>query len=455
MSQSQQHAIVLGASMSGLLNAAVLARHFERVTIIERDALGAHSEARKGVPQGRHVHGFWQRGMQVIEGLLPGVRAELIATGAVAGDAGRDFMWHQFGVTKLRKAVGIPALLATRPHLEATVRQRVAAISNIQLRDNTSVLALIAEGRGQACRVRGVEIEMENKRERLDADLVVDASGRAGLATRWLAELGCEAPAESKVKIDVAYVSRQFKRSERADTIAYLAITTPPEGKRGAVAFAVEGDRWLVSLAGFMGEQPPEDLTDFIEYARSLPVPDVYNIVSRCEPIGEPARFKFPTNLRRHYEKLQHFPAGFLVTGDALTCFNPAYGQGMTVAALEAEALDLELTKPSSSAALYKRFFKRAAKIIDVPWSLTTGEDLRYPEATGHRPFGLSLLNAYVTKLHRAAAHDHVVCRAFFRVASFEALPPSLFAPSIVWRVLRGPNRSAARAPSIDAAPAE
>jgi 2-polyprenyl-6-methoxyphenol hydroxylase-like FAD-dependent oxidoreductase len=162
-------------------------------------------------------------------------------------------------------------------------------------------------------------------------------------------------------------------------------------------------------------------------------------VVARAQPLNDFATHKLPSNLRRHYEKLARRPEGFLVVGDALSSFNPIYGQGMTVAALEAEALDACLSERpwDDFRGLPERFFRVAAKVIDVPWMFATGEDFRYPEVTGPKPPGTDLLNWYVARVHRAALHDPVVLRAFLEAMAMLRPPSILFQPRIVLRVLR------------------
>jgi len=128
--------------------------------------------------------------------------------------------------------------------------------------------------------------------------------------------------------------------------------------------------------------------------------------------------------------------------GDALCAFNPVYGQGMTVAAFEAQALEELLTADANLQNLHRRFFARAAKIVDVPWSMATGEDFRYPTIEGKRPVGTALLHRYLNRIHQAARQDEVVCRTFFDVANMLKAPSALFHPKIVWRVLTGSQQT-------------
>lgn len=201
--------------------------------------------------------------------------------------------------------------------------------------------------------------------------------------------------------------------------------------------FPIEGDRWIVTLGCWAGDYPPTDEASFLEFARSLASPDIYNLISRIEPLSDIMPYKFPANLRRHYEKLAAFPAGYLVAGDAICSFNPIYGQGMTSATLQAAALDRVLQTQPTRNALAHAFFKEAAKIVDIPWQLSVGEDFRYPETTGPKAPGTDFINRYVERVHKATHNDTVVYGAFLHVMNLMKPPASLFHPKIVWRVLR------------------
>jgi 2-polyprenyl-6-methoxyphenol hydroxylase-like FAD-dependent oxidoreductase len=432
------HAVVIGGSMAGLLTARILADHFDRVSVVERDGLVDTLEppaVRKGVPQGRHVHGFWARGLDYLERILPGLRNDLVDGGAISGDVARDFVWHHFGETKLRESVGVPATVMTRPFLERAVRHRVMALPEVTFIAGQSVTGFISDP--DNTRVTGVRVKPpDGPKWDLLADLVVDASGRSGVVSRWLAGVGYESPPETKVRIDVTHATRFFRRSQPTDAFGYLIAATPPFGRRAGICFAVEGGRWQMTLIGRMGEEPPTDSAGFREFAGSLPLSALHEIASCEEPLGEVATYRFPFNRRRHYEQLKLFPEGLIAIGDALASFNPAYGQGMTVVALEVEALERILTSSADLRGIARRFFAEAAKIIDIPWSIALAEDLRYPEAQGKRAFSFGPINAYLTRVHHAAAIDPVVCRTFFEVAGLQKRPSALFAPELVWRSL-------------------
>jgi hypothetical protein len=279
------------------------------------------------------------------------------------------------------------------------------------------------------------------------ADLTVDATGRGSHSPQWLEAAGYPKAPEERVEIALGYTTRFFRRS-RQDLNGDVAAMIPPtpSGKRGGVILAQEGDRWTVTLIAHFGNYPPTELEGFIEFARTLPAPYVHEVIRQAEPLGPPASTRFPASVRRRYEVLDRFPEGYLVFGDAISSFNPIYGQGMSAAALQSVELGKVLAETSGDPA--KRFFARAAKVTDIPWSIAVGNDLRMPETVGPRNAGVNFINWYISKLHRAAHFDPIPALAFHQVGNLLAPPPSVIHPRIAWRVLRG---SFARRPEPNA----
>lgn len=446
--QDGTHAIVLGASMAGLLTARVLSEHFERVTIIERDPVADRPEARKGQPQTRHLHGLLASGLQLLTRYYPDLPAALEAGGALLNDFGDGMQWYTYGGYRKRFKMGEKAALMSRPFLESLVRERTVARPNVTLLDNCAVKALRVTDDRQ--RVTGVEVERRNADHATDllaGDLIVDCSGRGSRSPQWLADLGYPAPPESEVKVNVGYATQTFRRDPADPRSKEWMLITPeaPRETRFGGMFPIEGDRWVVSMGGWAGDHAPTDPQGFMEYARAMPAPDIYNMMSQSEPLSEVVPYKFSSSLRRHYEKLSRFPQGYLVLGDAVCSFNPTYGQGMTSAAMQASALDELLTQRRGRLdGLSVTFFKQAAKIVDTPWQLAVGEDFRFPQTTGPKPAGVDLLNRYVAMVHRATLVDETVGRAFAAVMNLMAPPTSLMAPRILLRVLRA-NRQMKR----------
>ena len=254
-----------------------------------------------------------------------------------------------------------------------------------------------------------------------------------------LDEWGFGQPQVATVTVNVGYATGVFERrpGDFFDSMGAL-VQGAPTTTRYAAILADEGNRWIITLAGTVGDYPPTDLTGWRQFAASLPVPAVHELVSKVRPLKEITSYRFPADQRRLYERMKRFPDGYLVIGDAVCSFNPVYGQGMSVAALEAQALDDELTQGIQG--LAARFYRRARKIVDIPWAIAAGEDLRIPQVEGKRPLGFAISGRYLERLHVVAAEDRVVCRAFMEVLNLLASPTSLLSPPIAWRVLRPRN---------------
>ena len=441
-------AVVLGASMAGLLAARVLADRFDRVTLVERDPLPAGAAGRKGVPQGAHAHGLLASGFAAIAEWFPGIVDELESHGAFRVDVANDFVWFLHGTCKLRQPSDLTGVAVSRPCLEAAVRRRVRALPNVTLLDGTEVVEPVFEpARG---RVTGVRVRAgQGSEERLDAQLVVDATGRGSQTPRWLGAWGYPPPPVETVRVDVAYATRTFERRP-GDFLSPggAVVSDAPRSARIAAVLAAEGGRWIVTFAGAHGERAPADESAWRRFAAALPLPDVERLVASARPLSAIDGFRFPASQRRRYDRVASFPDGYVVVGDAVCSFNPIYGQGMSVAALEARALGECLR--AGLPGLPRRFFRRIRGIVDVPWSIANGEDLRFPQVVGRRPPGFAASCRYLDRVHAAAAVDPRVAREFFGVLNLLAPPAALMAPRVLWRVLRHRARPAA-APRGDA----
>ena len=333
---------------------------------------------------------------------------------------------------------GPGALLATRPLIEAGVRARVSALPNVRVVDRCGVRGVVANA--ERTRVTGVRLQRsgdDSNDEVLPADLVVDASGRGSQAPAWLNALGYPEPEEELVEVGMGYSSRFYRRDPRhlgGDLI--LNVACSPKNRRGCGMAAQEGDRWLVTLGGYFGDFPPTDETGFLEFVRSLAAPEVYEVIRASTPLSDPVAYRFPANRRRRYEHLKRFPEGFLVIGDGICSFTPIYGQGMTVAAMEAVALRDCLE--AGTQRLAQRFFTQASKAIDAPWTITVGNDARLSGKAGARGPVERCLDRYMDRLHVAARHDPQVAAAFLRVANLLDAPTALLHPRVALRVVRG-----------------
>lgn len=443
MRRSSDHVIVLGASVAGLLAARILADHFQRVTIVERDALPPPGQHRKGVPQGRHLHGLHPRGREILDELFTGFTADVTAAGAVCCDVLADARWQFSGYLLRQRHAGLPALLASRPFLEGHLRERVFGLSRVSVLERCSVVGLLAASAGRE--VTGARVsDPAGNLTAIDADLVVDATGRGSRTPRWLSELGYQVPVQDRVEIGLGYSSRTYRLRPGAMGSDHLILTTGTlaNPRFGALA-ATEGGRHILTLGGICGAYPPTDPAGFAQFFSALPTGDIAAAVAGAEPLDAPVRFRFPVSTRNRYERLREFPAGLLVTGDAVCSFNPIYGQGMTVAAMQALALRRYVT--ADRAAAPPRFFKDIARVIDVPWDIAVGADLAFPQVPGPRSAKVRLVNAYLPKLHAAAADDSRLALSLVRVIGLKDRPERLLGPCHLLRVLRGNLRRLAR----------
>ncbi len=431
-----QRAVVLGGGMAGLLAARVLADAYAEVLVVDRDQLTGITTARRGVPQGRHVHGLLARGQQILEELFPGFTRGATDAGIPTGDLG-ELRWY-FNGQRLQPAnTGLICVSATRPVLESHVRTRVAALPNVQFLEQHDIVGLVlSEDRS---RVTGVRVHGKASgvaEEVIDADLVVDVSGRGSRTPTWLEEFGYQRPTEDRIKIDLTYTTGHFRLADESILNGDLSINpvSTPSHPRGAFFSRIEGGRCIVSLTGVLGDSAPTDPQGFLAWTRTLPVPDIYDVLKDADLLGDAASFHYPTSVRRRYERLDRFPDRFLVLGDAACSFNPVYGQGMTVAALEALTLREHLGRGVPEPL---PFFQDIAGVIDVPWDISAGSDLSFPGVEGERSPEVLMANEFTAKLHAAATVDGVVTRTFMRVAGLVDPPQALMSPDMVERVMR------------------
>lgn len=435
------HAIVIGGSMAGMLAARVLSDHFDRVTLIERDRYPETPEFRSGVPQARHIHVLLVRGMRILERLFPGLDSELDAAGATPVQFGTPSVEYR---TPIGWAPRFDSSLVTRCSsrilLDWCVHERVAHNPKVTILENHEVNRLLLDD--SHTRVIGVQAQGRHgtrEEQTLYADLVVDASGRSSSTPKWLADLGYPAPEETLVNSFVGYATRWYNVPANFSHPWKVVIIQgiPHVNPRGAGIFMVEGNRMLVTVTGVNKDYPPTDDAGFLEFARSLPDPLVYDAIKDAEPISPVYGYQRTTNRWLHYEHLDRMPANFVVVGDAVCGFNPVYGQGMSVSAMGAEALDAWLTTAQGTFD-GRTFQKKLATINETPWLLATGEDFRYPGTEGKRP-GLSIRIAhwYTDQLTLLMAEHGDIVNAFTQVTNLLQPPSSLMRPSIAWRVFK------------------
>ena len=452
-SNAGRHAVVIGGSMAGLLAARVLADYFERVTIIDRDTFPDVPDHRKGVPQSHHAHALLARGQEIIDRLFPGIMDELRAGGALSA-----YKVVPVALVTPKGALPLPKqdkefLAFSRFLLEWHVRRRLATRAEVCFLTNCEVTGLLSTP--ERTQVIGVRLHHRDEdvgsTHSVAAALVVDASGRYSKAPEWLVNLGYAAPPEETINSGIGYASRFYAKPTNfpADWQGIIINNRPPHNPRAGLILPIEHGRWHVTLGGFAGNYPPTDESGFLQWARDLADPSIFEALRVAEPISPIRGYRTPQNRWRHFECLDRWPTGFIATGDSVCAFNPIYGQGMTTSALDALVLSdcLSQQQRSPKPGFERCFQKQLAKTIAAPWLIATGEDLRWREQgvtlSGARPrIGLGFLHGYMNLVLRRACEDITVTRAYMSVLGMTAPPQSLMQPSILLRVLWGTLKS-------------
>jgi flavin-dependent dehydrogenase len=407
-----QRAVVVGGSIAGMLAARAVAPHFCEVVVIERDTLPAAPAPRRRTPQSYHVHLLLKGGENAISQLVPRFRDEIEAGGSVKLRAGLDMdLASELGFAPHWDA---EMLLhsQSRPFLEHTLRRCVlAATPNLVLRCGEAARGLLYDDSTQ--RVTGAQVESDSGSARLAADFVVDATGRGEMGLRWLRALGLDVPHVDEVTVDFGYASATVELAPGDREWKAIAVGNLPRvGARGGVLLPVEGGRYICSLGGRAGDYPPDDIAGFIEFARSLPQPVLYEALWTARFVSPIARMIYPANRLRRYDRLPTLARGVVPVGDALCSFNPTYGQGMSCAALQAVALADTLRERGAGEsldALVPRYLERAVEVARWGWRQANFNDFLYPTTVGDRGMFSAEETRYRTDLQIAAARDTVV----------------------------------------------
>ena len=439
-------AVVCGASMGGLLAARVLADFYESVTVVERDVLPENTTQRRGVPQGRHLHMMLSRGIRIVGELFPGLDDELAAAGVPVvdgSDASRFYLQvgeHVLCRTgRFEDPAAITMHLASRPLLETVIRRRVRAIENVTVLDGHDVVGPIMAGdRVNAVRVIDRESGAESV---LEADLTVDATGRAARTPAFLEAHGYERPTEQSYLVGLTYSSQFFQVLPGAITERVAAIAPTLERATGGGLLVYENDTVILTMIGVAGQRLPTDLPGLMELAADLLPVQITDALRDAEPIDRVSSQHYPASTWRRYDKLDRFPKGFLVVGDAVCSFNPVYGQGMASAALQARELRDCLATPDTDD-LSRRFYRATARKLAPIWQANRMNDFAVTPVTGWRSVAQRALNWQRDKVLAAAAVDIHLAEAFVLVIQLVAPSTTLFRPSMLKRIIKGNRHS-------------
>jgi 2-polyprenyl-6-methoxyphenol hydroxylase-like FAD-dependent oxidoreductase len=413
---------------------------------LERDHFPDGVEHRRGLPQAHHLHALLARGLVIIEELFPGIRNELVNSGAEVIESGVDLSWLTPAGWGKRYHSGVEVLSFSRPFLDRHLRRRLAKLENLEIIAGCEVTSLSTTSDQR--NVGGVSVKQQDalsgtETERfLEADLVVDASGRQSHAPSWLSALGYETPRETIVNAFLGYSTRIYERPKQNDPgwKCIFLQAAPPERTRAGILFPIEDDRWILTLCGGDRDYPPVEDRQFIEFADSLPSSMISEAIRDAKPLTPIRSFRNMQNRMRHYEEMAHLPGGFVLLGDSVCAFNPVYGQGMTIAAMGAIELGRTLStwKRALDPTFVKTFQKRLAKLNTLPWSLATGEDCRYRGTEGATlNWKARMMHVYVDQVIALTTRDASVRDVWIRVFQMLNPPKSLFRPTILFKVIR------------------
>ncbi|MFI8945447.1 FAD-dependent monooxygenase [Streptomyces sp. NPDC053750] len=440
-----RRAVVVGAGLAGMLAAAVLSTAgVDEVVVLDRDELPDGPEHRRGLPQGRHAHLLMAGGLAAMEELVPGVslRGRLLAAGAheVSLSSGMLARTSEGWLRRWRRA-GPAMLTCSRALLDWTVRAAVLEQCPVVVR-RAAVVGLT----GSADRVRGVRVADADGDTELDADFVVDASGRGTRVVTWLDGLGLAGVREHTVDCGLVNATRIYRVPEGAERFPLTIVQADPyvsRPGRSAMVLPIEGDRWMVSCGGTRGGEPPADPEGFLRYTLELPDPVVGRLISGAEPLTDVHLSRSTSNVRRYLERSARWPDGLVVLGDALGTFNPAYGQGMSVAAFGARVLGRELARAGALDApgLARRVLRGAARSVDAAWATAVGQDVLYPGVRGGGRPGVTdrVLTAYTRRMTKAATGSYAAASAIWDVTSMRTPPTRMFHPTALLAALAGP----------------
>jgi 2-polyprenyl-6-methoxyphenol hydroxylase-like FAD-dependent oxidoreductase len=436
-----QRAVVIGAGMGGLSAAGALAKYFERVDILERDELPVSARSRSGTPQDRHPHGLLAGGLSALDQIFPGYKRDLGTAGAVPVSFARDVQFERPDVGVLPKRdFGISMLCATRPLIELVLRRRAEAVANITLRPASRVTGIVpaADGAG----VRGVRfVNGSRHSETLDADLVVDASGRGAPTLTLLDALGWDRPQTTEIGVDISYATAvvEIPHDAPAEWKLVLTLPDPPHVALHSVLAPTEDRRWIIVIADHSATTRIETWDAFLEASRSLITPTVHNALRYAQPPEGIRHYRFPVSTWKHFERLPRLPRGVLPVADALCRFNPIHAQGMSSAAKQARLLQDVLDRAAADAdpitALQTGFMAEVASVLETPWAMSTSADLAFPQTRGERPENFAEAREFEAALFRAAVADPIVHRAMLEVAQLLEPQSLLQEPDIIRRI--------------------
>ncbi|MEU2855987.1 hypothetical protein [Streptomyces syringium] len=416
--------------------------HADEVVVLEPDGLVENGIGR-GAPQREQLHALLAMGHSQLERWFPGLTNELTEAGAQLG-TGAAIQFYIDGALKT-EVPDLRMIGATRSFIEAHVRRRLSDLPNVSIRAGQA-RDLIIKG-SRVCGVRFSSVEGTPPTStipdgELDADLVVDAMGRSTRLGTWLQHHGWDPAPLDRMRVDLGYATATFHRgNELPGTVIAHATPGPASAYQpalsepGALA-AVEGNRWTVVLAGYTDYRPGRDPEEFLTRMRRCVAP-LQMVADQCAMDGEVKTYHFRESIRRDYTRLTRLPGGLVAVGDSVASVNPIYGQGLTLAALQASALSAYLRRSAYPHSPAWEYFRLAGAVVSAAWQLSATADLAQPHVTGPYPQGYRLIRWVSDKITSASVIDPVVNQTFMDVLHMRAHPRNLTHPRVLLRASR------------------
>jgi 2-polyprenyl-6-methoxyphenol hydroxylase-like FAD-dependent oxidoreductase len=457
--EEEDKAIVIGGGIAGLLAARILSGHFSKTIILEKDRYPKEKGPRNGTPQANHIHVFLVKGMQTIIDLFPGIEEKLLSQGGHKIDviSKAKFKFPTGWARNFNS--GMNTIVCSRQLLEYTIRQEILEkYSNIKIIENTRVVGLATTTNSEQKIITGVNVISRNgnnnddyikKTTTINANLVVDASGRRSETPIWFEKIGLEKPNETKINSFIGYAGRRVRiLSTQSSPLlsnykVVVVFTNPPNNPRMAVMTAIEDNQWQLGLLGIGKTYPPTDEKGFLNFAKDLGVEDVYKIVRDAKPISNIYGYREDGSRLYHYEKIKKWPKNFIVLGDAVSAFNPIYAQGVTVAAIQSKILDNLLHKCKKNNTAEKKGFetkfqREIAKLNSLPWLLGTSEDLRWSSTEANKKMNLftKIIQRYSKHVILLAPNSRLATKSFLEMLNMVKSPAVLFHPLLIGQVL-------------------
>lgn len=442
MGRRGRNVVIVGASVAGSLVARVLSDHFDNVVLIDKDRMPIAPSPRRYVPQERHLHLVLQRGQLIIEKLYPGFWQECQRRGACYVDVSKDIRWLQGKLWRGRWSTGIGVYHCSRTLVEWLIRQRTRSLKNVEIMDSCTLKRISFNSKTNS--VEGIWIDKgDGFWEQLSADLVIDATGQGTQTPKWLKDTGIGTVSTEFVNSNVGYVTRTYRRDPAYSNQwkALLITPGPPTDRRIAVICPIEPGLWLVTAGGRLGAFPKADPSEFLAFLKALPVPDAYEAIRHAKPLSQPERYVMRSSIRRRYDLINNWPTNFLVVGDAVCSINPAFSQGISICAMQAEILGMEVGQWLVGNVEASEIQRTIFESTQQPWKQSASADQLYPELAPTITAKGWLKKTYMRAAVRASASDKTVLTKLLRVHNLLEDGSDVFQVNFALKVVRAETK--------------